>query len=45
MKLIIEVNTAEEQCLFHKEIKGIKEIDEERWDRGFEVGFVKGTGF
>lgn len=45
MKLIIEVNTAEEQCLFHKEIKDIKEIDEERWGRGFEVGFVKGTGF
>lgn len=27
MKLIVEVNTAEEQCLFHKEIKGFMEMD------------------
>lgn len=45
LKLIIEVSTTEEQCLFHKEIKGIMEMDEERWGRGFEVGFVKGPGF
>lgn len=31
--------------LVPQEIKGIMDMDEERWGRGFEIGFVKGTGF
>lgn len=31
--------------LVPQEIKGNVDMDEERGGRGFEIGFVKGTGF